>query len=440
MDYQAEYRARRTSAEEAVATIAHGSSLVVAFAVSEPPALLGAIAARARAGDLRDLRTYYMLAYQHAADTILAPDVAPFTNPYSLFEGSFDRALERAGQESQRHLLNFVPNNFSQIPRLLRDYIPVDVFVVTVSPMDRAGYFSLGVSNDYGSTAARCCKRLLVEVNERMPRVFGESLVHVSEVDAIVENTVPLLEAAPHPPRPEDEVIGRAIAALVPDGATLQLGIGGIPDAVARSLRDHQDLGIHTELLGNGMLDLVERGVATGRRKTLHRGKHVFTNAMGSQHLYAFLDDNPSMEAYPVFHTNDPAVVAQNDVFMSINSILEVDLTGQCNAEELAGHQYSGTGGQLDFVRGASASRGGKSFLAFYSTAHNGEISRVVPRLDRGAVVTTPRMDVQYLVTEHGLIDLKGKSLRERALGIIDLADPKFRDDLLREATELRLV
>ncbi len=440
MDYLAEYQRKLTTAEQTVATIPHGAALVVAFAIAEPPALLHAIAARARAGDLRDLRTYYMLAFKHAADTILAPDVAPYTNPYSLFEGSFDRALEQAGEQSQRHLLNFIPNNFSQIPRLLRDYIPVDVFVVTVSPMDKAGYFTLGVSNDYGSTAARCCKRLIVEVNRDMPRVFGDSLIHVSEVDAIVENDVPLIEVPPHPSRPEDAAIGEAIARLVPDGATIQLGIGGIPDAVARSLRDHKDLGIHTELLSNGMLDLIERGVATGRQKTLHRGKHVFTNAMGTAHLYEFIDDNPSMESYPVWHTNDPAVAAQNDNFVSINSIIEVDLTGQCNAEVLSGHQYSGTGGQLDFVRAAFASKGGKSFLAFYSTAQNGAVSRVVPRLGSGAVVTTPRMDAQYLVTEYGLVDLKGKSLRERALSIVDLAHPRFRDDLLREATALGLI
>jgi itaconate CoA-transferase len=234
--------------------------------------------------------------------------------------------------------------------------------------------------------------------------------------------------------------MGRAIAELVPDGATIQLGIGGIPDAVARSLRGHKDLGIHSELFGPGMVDLIEAGVVTGRRKTLHRQKHVFTNAMGDQRLYDFLHDNPSMESYPVSYTNNPAVVAQNDDFISINSILEVDLTGQCNAEYLEGQQYSGTGGQLDFVRGAFGSRGGKSFLAFYSTAHGGQVSRVVPRLEPGAVVTTPRMDTEYLVTEYGLVNLKGKSVRERALSIIDLAHPSFRDALLREAQRLRLV
>jgi itaconate CoA-transferase len=440
MDYAAEYRRKLTTPEKAVAPIAAGSSVVVAFGISAPPALLGAIAARARAGALADLRTYYMFPVQHLAETILAPDVAPLVNPRSFFENAFDRALGKGGQPLGPPALSYVPNYFHQLPRLLQDYIPVDTCVVTVSPMDKAGYFTLGTANDYTSTAARCCKRLLVEVNERMPRVFGDSLLHVSEVDAIVEHTVPLIAMPPHPARPEDATIARQIAALVPDGATIQLGIGGIPDAVASGLAGHRDLGIHTELLGPGMVALIEQGVVTGRRKTLHRGKHIFTNALGDQHLYDFLHDNPGIESYPVSHTNDPAVVAQNDDFISVNSILEVDLTGQCNAESLGGHQYSGTGGQLDFVRGAFNSRGGKSFLAFYATAEQGTLSRVVPRLESGAVVTTPRMDTEYLVTEYGLVNLKGQSVRERALAIISLAAPAFRDDLLRAAQTMGLV
>jgi itaconate CoA-transferase len=440
VDYAADYKRKLTSAELAVAAIPHSSTLVVAFAVAAPPGLLSALAARARAGDLRDLRTYYMFPVKHTAETILAPDVAPFTQPRSFFESGYDRALDRAGRETGHRLVDYVPNYFSQIPRLLEEYIPVDVFLATVSPMDKAGYFTLGTSNDYGSTAARCCKRLIVEVNKHMPRVFGDSLVHVSQVDAIVEHHVPLVEVPPHAPRSEDEIIGRAIAELVPDGATLQLGIGGIPAAVARSLHAHRDLGIHSELFNNAFVDLIEKGIVTGQKKALHRGRHLFTNALGDRQLYDFIDDNPSMESHPVSYTNDPVVVARHDNFISINSILEVDLAGQCNAESLGGQQYSGTGGQLDFVRGAFNSRGGKSFLAFYSTAANGQVSRVVPRLETGSVVTTPRMDTEYLVTEYGMTNLKGKSVSERALCILDLAHPKFRDELLRGAQELNLV
>ncbi|GAG46749.1 unnamed protein product, partial [marine sediment metagenome] len=239
---------------------------------------------------------------------------------------------------------------------------------------------------------------------------FGDSLLHISEVDAIVENHVPLLEMIPPEPKPEDETIGKYIAEMVPDGATIQLGFGGIPNAITRYLMGHKDLGIHTEVFGPGMVVLIEKGVVTGRKKNLHPRKNVFTVALGTRKTYKFMNDNPSLESYPVSYTNEPSVIAQNDNMVSINSILEVDLLGQCNAEFLAGSQFSGTGGQLDFVRGAFNSKGGKSILAFYSTAKNGEVSRVVPRFETGTVVTTPRMDTHYVVTEHGVVNLKGRS------------------------------
>jgi itaconate CoA-transferase len=273
-----------------------------------------------------------------------------------------------------------------------------------------------------------------------MPRVFGDSLLHISEVDAIVENDAPLFTLPPATPEPEDAVIGTQIAAMIPDGATIQLGIGSLPDAVTRYLTGHKDLGIHTELFCPGMAALIQKGVVTGKRKTLHPRKHLFTNAIGTKEMYAFLDDNPSAESYPVSYVNDPAVIARNDTMISVNSVLEVDLLGQCNAESLAGYQYSATGGQLDFVRGAFNARGGKSFLAFYATAKNGSISRIVPRLEQGAVITTPRMDTHFLVTEYGCVDLKGKSTRERALAIISLAHPRFRDHLLKEAEQMYLL
>lgn len=440
MDYTAEYRRKLTAPSGAVSAIANGSALVVAFGPAAPPALLEALAARARAGDLRDVHSYYMYAAQVLADTLLAPDVAPALGPRALFESGVDRgalAAERAAGVAE---LDYVPNYFSQIPRLLQDYVQPATFLAMVSPMDSHGYFSLGTCVDYGSTAAQCAERVIVEVNPRMPRTFGEASVHISRVAAIVEHEVPLLEVPPRAPHPDDETIGRLIAAEVPDGATIQLGIGGIPDAVAALLVNHKDLGIHSELFGNGMVDLIERGVVTGARKTLHRYQSLFTNAMGTRRLYDLLDGNPAIVGYPVSYTNDPYIVAQNDDFISINSIIEVDLTGQCNAESLEGAQYSGTGGQLDFVRGAYLSRGGKSFLAFHSTARDGTASRVVSQLGAGAVVTTPRMDTHYLVTEHGLVNLKGRSARERALAIIGLAHPKFRDDLLRAAQTLHLV
>jgi len=433
-DYYAEYRSKLTTAEKAVAAIQNGDTLVHGLTIAEPPALLAAIAARARGGDLRGIKVYSLLPIAHAASTVLAPELSDCIEAYTWFVSAQDRGMVRVGLD------NFIPNYFHQVPRLCREFMEIDCMVTTVSPMDKAGFFSFGTANDFTSTAARHCERLIVEVNERMPRVFGDALLHISEVDAVVENTRPLLEMGLGDAKPEAETIGGIIAEMVPDGATLQLGFGAIPNAITAYLTDHKDLGIHTELFVPGMVDLIEKGVVTGRRKTLHPLKNVFTVAQGDTRMYEFMDNNPSMESYPVSYTNDPSVIARNDRMISINSILEVDLLGQANAEFLAGAQYSGTGGQLDFVRGAFNSKDGKSMLAFYSTAEKGTVSRIVPRFAPGTVVTTPRMDVHYLVTEYGAVNLKGKSTRERALAIIGIAHPDFREELLRQAEDLYLV
>ena len=432
--YKGEYQKKLTSPAKAVERIAHESTIVHGMGTGEPPALLGAIADRVRAGDLEGIKVFSLLPMEHVGRTLLAPDLSDRLSAYCWFVSGADRELVKCG------LNHFVPNEFHQLPRLLRDFMTVDVTVTTVSPMDKAGFFSFGTVNDYISTAARYAKRVIVEVNWHMPRVFGDSLLHVSEVDAIVENDLPLIEIIPAKPKPEAEAIGHIIAEMVPDGATLQLGIGGIPNAACLHLESHRDLGIHTELFCPGMMHLIQKGVITGRQKNLHCRKNVFTNALGDRAMYEFMDDNPSMESYPVSYTNDPHVIAQNDHMISINSTIEVDILGQCNSEYLGGFEFSGTGGQLDYVRGAFNSRGGKSIIAFYSTAQQGQISRVVPRFKPGTVVTTPRMDTHFLVTEFGAINLKGKSTRERALEIISIAHPRFRDDLLKEAENMRLL
>ena len=432
--YADEYRRKLTTPEQAAVRIGQGATLVHGMAIGEPPALLAAIAQRVRVGDLEDLKVFSLLPMQHAARTILAPHLLDKIHPFCWFLTAYDRDLVKKG------LNYFVPNEFHQLPRIIRDFMEIDVTVTCVSPMDKAGFFSFGVVNDYISTAARHCKQLIVEVNPHMPRVFGDALLHVSEVDAIVEHAVPLMEAVPAKPKPEAEAIGRLIAGMIPDGATIQLGIGGIPNAVCEHLENHQDLGIHTELMCPGMVHLIKKGAVTGKKKTLHPLKHVFTNAIGDKEMYEFMNDNPSMESYPVSYTNAPEVIARNDRMISINSTIEVDLLGQCNSEYLGGTEYSGTGGQLDYVRGAFNARDGKSIIAFYATALSGEVSRVVPRFQAGTVVTTPRMDTHYLATEYGVVNLKGKSTRDRALDIISLAHPKFRDDLLKEAQSLRLL
>ena len=432
--YKAEYKSKLTTPQKAIGPVPDTCTIVHGMASGEPAALLGAIAERARAGKFKKVKVFSLLPMAHAARTILDPDLSDVFFPHTWFVSASDRGLVRVGLNS------FVPNEFHQVPRLIRDFMQIDLVVTTVSPMDRAGFFTFGAVNDYISTAARHCRRLVVEVNPRMPRVFGDSLLHVSEVDAIVENDVPILEVVPAEPKPEAEIIGRSIAEMTPDGAAIQLGFGAIPNAVATYLEGHKDLGIHSELFCPGMMRLIQKGVVTGRKKNLHPRQHVFTNALGDREMYEFMNDNPSMASHPVSYTNDPHIIAQNDNLISINSTIEVDLLGQCNSEFLGGYQFSGTGGQLDFVRGTFNSRGGKSFIAFYATAKDGKISRVVPRFGPGTVITAPRMDTHYLVTEYGVVNLKGKSTRERALAIIGLAHPGFRENLLKEAEDMYLI
>jgi len=429
---KAMYADRLQTAAAAAALVKSGDTIVVATNIAEPPALLEAIAARVRAGELSDLSVYSFNPQSHLAHTLFAVDICDCVQGNAWFVSGGIRGGVKTG------LVHFVPSYFHQVPRLLRENMKVDIVVSMVSRMDRSGYCSFGNAG-FMPVAARECRHLLLEVNENLPRVFGDTWVHVSEATAIIENTVPIIESVIPQSRPEDAVVGKLIAEQIPDGATLQFGIGGLPNAVAESLMGHTDLGIHTELMGPGLVKLIQAGVVTGRRKTAHPRRHVFSVVYGTKDTFEFLDDNPGMESLCSEYVMDPAVIGKNDNMIAVNSILEVDLTGQCNAESIEGSQFSGTGGQLDFVRGAYQSRGGKAILAFYSTAKGGDISRVVPRLKEGAMVTTPRMDVQYLATEYGLVNLKGRSSKERALAIASLAHPKFRDDLLREGEEMGL-
>jgi itaconate CoA-transferase len=440
MDITLLYAAKLTTPERAVAAIPSGSRLSMGMYAAEPPALLKALADRAAAGAVDDLRVYYYETAKIAGDTILRYELNDRIHPYSMFVTAVERALIKRGMEDRgRKVVNYVPSNFHQAPRLLSEEIGVDTFVHTVSPMDNHGYFSFGTGNDYSTKVARSAKRLIVEVNKYMPRVLGDGAeLHVSEVDAIVENHVPLLELPSRAASSEDGAISRIIADLVPDGACLQMGVGALPNLVCAALVHRNDLGIHTEALNPGLVDLVRAGVVTNRRKSIDRGKSVFTFAMGQRAMYDYLDNNPSVESRPVDYVNDPRVIAQNDNVVSINATLQIDLTGACNSEHMLGHQYSASGGQLDFVRGAFASKGGKSVIAARSTAARGKVSRIVPRLD--GPVTTPRIDTHYVVTEFGVVNLKGLSSSERAHALIGLAHPDFRDELTEAAKNLHLI
>ena len=429
--WREEYQRKLMSAAEAVTLIPDGSSIVQPLIAGEPPAVLAAIAERARSGGFTSLTMRALLPFSATKATVLDPELKDVIRWDSLFVGGADRAAVAEGRAG------FTPNFFHQVPRLLSEFIPVDVCIATVSPMDKHGYMSLGVGVDYTSTAARVAQVLILEVNSHMPRTHGRSFLHISEATAVVENDNPLPELPTPAMRDEDTAIGEAIAEMVPNGATIQLGIGGVPNAVAQYLRNHEDLGIHSEMFTDSMVDLIEDGVANGVRKTLHPRKALFTFAAGSERMYRFLDDNPYCEAHPVSYTNSPDVIAQNNELISVNAAIEIDLSGQCCAESIGPAQFSGTGGQADFVRGAFNSPDGKSFLALYSTAKGGDVSRIVPTLTPGAVVTTPRQDVHYVVSEYGVAMLKGKSVSDRAKSLIALAHPKFRDELTAAAKNL---
>jgi len=440
MDIDSLYASKLTSPEAAVARIASGSKLSMGMSMAEPPALLKALADRAAAGAVEDLKLYYFETARIAGETVLRYELNDRIHPYCMFVTAVERALIKRGMaDGGRKVVNYVPTNFHEAPRLLVEEIGIDAFVCTVSPMDRHGYFSFGVGNDYSSKVGRAARHLIVEVNENMPHVNGiGAQLHVSEVEAIVEHHVPLLELPVRPFAPEDAAIGGIIAGLVPDGACLQMGVGALPNLICAALKDSNDLGVHTEALNPGLVDLITAGVVTNRYKTLNTGKTIFTFAMGQKAMYDFLDGNPAVESSPVDYVNDPRIIAQNDNVVSINATLQIDLTGACNSEHMLGHQYSATGGQLDFVRGAFASKGGKSIIAARSTAAKGKISRIVARLD--GPVTTPRIDTHYIVTEFGAANLKGLSSTERAHALIGLAHPEFRAELTEAAKQLNLI
>ncbi|MDR7455551.1 MAG: acetyl-CoA hydrolase/transferase C-terminal domain-containing protein, partial [Armatimonadota bacterium] len=319
-----------------------------------------------------------------------------------------------------------------------RGLLPIDVALVHVSPPDEHGFCSFGIEVGITKPAAQSARVIVAEVNDRMPRTLGDSFIHISKIDHIVPVSYPLPEVAMAGTSEVAQQIAHHIAGLIPDGATLQTGIGAIPDAVLRRLGNHKHLGVHTELFSDGIIDLIERGVLTGERKTLHPGKVVAGFMLGTQRLYDFVHDNPIIELHPTSYTNDPFVIARNARMVAINSAIEVDLTGQVCADSIGSRFYSGVGGQLDFIYGASRAEGGVPIIALPATALDGTASRIVPVLRPGAGVTTTRNHVRFVVTEHGVADLYGKTIRERARALIAIAAPRFREDLERRARELR--
>lgn len=418
------YKSRVVSAHEAVSRIKSGNRVVVAHASGSPEILLRALVENKDA--YKNVEIVHMVSM--GASEYCLPEMEKHFVHNSLFAGATTRKAIHDGRAF------FTVSHFSQIPRLfIEKILPVDVTLCMVSLPDEHGFCSFGVSVDYTKPAAESSKLVIAEVTPNMPRTLGDAFIHVSELDCIVET-----ESSPiilQPPRISgiDEKIGGYCAELIKDGDCLQLGIGAVPDSILGFLKQKKDLGIHTEMFSDGVVDLVEAGVITCTKKNFHPGKMVATFFMGTEKLYKFVHNNPMVQMFSVDYTNNPAIIAQNNNMVSVNSTLQVDLTGQGASESIGYKQFSGTGGQADFIRGAAWSKGGRSILAFHSTASGDKISRIVPHLDEGAVVTTTRSDIHYAVTEYGIADLRGKSVPERAKALITIAHPDFRGELKKE-------
>ncbi|MFZ4288788.1 acetyl-CoA hydrolase/transferase family protein [Variovorax sp. HJSM1_2] len=431
MTIQDQYKRICTSATDAVQQVHNGDMIIVPTGVGEPPSLLTALSEKRLA--FRDVKVAQILAMRKYG--YLDPETVEHVRHVAFFYGGATRA---GGQQGW---IDFIPNYFSEIPEQIeREQIKADVVFSMASPMDAHGYFSLSLGADYTMAAIAKARAVVLEVNPNVPFANGNCHIHISQVTALVESSEPVLEVGLPQIGPVQQAIGKHVAAFIEDGATLQIGYGGIPDAVVMQLTDKNDLGIHTEMLGDGILSLIEAGVVTNRRKSYLRGKTIATFALGSSRLYRYMDRNPALEMHPVNYTNDPALASLNDNLIAINATMQIDLLGQCGSESLGHAPYSGTGGQSDFVRSANRSRGGKAFIVLPSTAKGDTISRIVPSLSPGTHVSTSKNDINYVVTEHGVAQLRGKSAAQRAQALIAIAHPKFRAELSERARELKLI
>jgi len=407
------YKSKLTSPAEAVKLVKSNDRVVLGHCVGEPQLLVDAL--MDRKNQLKNVEIVHMVPL--GKSQYCSEEMDGHFRHNGIFMGGPTRKSLHAG------FSDYTPCFFFEVPRLFeKEYLPVDVAMITVSTPDEHGYVSLGTSVDYTLMATKKAKVVIAEVNDQMIKTYGNSFIHISEIDHIIESSYSLPTLEPKPITDIERMIGENCAQLIDDGATLQLGIGSIPDAVL--------LGIHSEMISDGVVDLYKAGVITNNAKSINKGKMIVTFLMGTQKLYDFAHNNPELEMHPVNYTNNPAVVCQNQKMISINSCVQIDLMGQINSETIGTKQFSGVGGQVDFVRGASMCPDGKSIIAIPSTAKKGTVSRIVPKLDDGSAVTTSRNDVNYVVTEFGVADLRGKTLKQRAEALISIAHPDFRDDL----------
>lgn len=420
-----QYSYKLATADEALQLVKSGSRVYIGGGCGEPIELAQSLVWRK--DELRDVQIIQVLTSGHAA--YAAPGLEEAFHVNSLFIGPNVRGAVQEGRA------DFTPVFLHEIPRLFREgYLPLDVALISVSPPDEHGFCSYGVEIGVTKPAVESACMVIAEINPNMPRTWGQSFIHLSQITKCVPVDYPLPRAAQSSPSPLHKEIGRNVAALINDGDTLQMGIGAIPDAVLHFLGDKHDLGIHSEMFSDGIIDLVESGVITGRRKNFLPGKIVAGFMLGTERLFRFVHDNPMIEMRPADFTNDPFTISRNDNMVAINSALQVDLTGQVCADSIGCKFYSGVGGQVDFMRGAAHSRGGKPIIAIPSTALAGKVSRIVPMLDPGAGVTTTRNDVHYVVTEYGVANLYGKSVRQRAEELIKIAHPDFQEELMAAA------
>lgn len=418
------------AAEKAVSAIGDGMRVLIGSGAAAPAALIEALCQYAP--NVKDVEICQLLTLGDAP--YVAPEMHAHLRHNAFFIGANTRAAVQRGDA------DFTPVFLSEIPALFGSILPIDVALVQVTPPDEHGFCSFGVSVDIVKPAALRARTVIAEVNPQMPRTHGDAFVHVSKLSRFVEVDHPIPELVSEPPGEIERAIGRHVAGLVRDGDTLQMGIGSIPNAVLAELFQHRDLGIHTEMFSDGVVELVNKGVITNARKKIHAGKLVTSFVMGTRKLYDFVDDNPMVEMHPSDYTNDPFVIAQNPGMVAINSALAVDLTGQVCADSVGPKFYSGVGGQVDFIRGAARAERGRPILALPSTAKNGTISRISVELLPGSGTTTTRNDVHFVVTEHGAAYLHGKTIRERVRALVAIADPKFRDELLEGAKQRKWI
>lgn len=417
----ADFGKTSVTAAEAVHCVKSGDRILIHSGAAEPEPLVQALTARAK--DLKNVEVAHLLTLGEAG--YVKPEYAGSFYHRAWFVGPNVRKAIEEGRGS------FTPIFLSEIPKLLRSgKMPIDVALIQTSPPDAHGWMSYGVSVDITKAGTEAAKHVVAMVNPKMPRAHGDSYIHVNDVDTFVELEADVIKLPPRPPSEEQTAIGKHIAGLIKDGATLQMGIGGIPDAVLANLSQHNDLGIHTEMFSDGVVPLAKAGNINGQKKTLNRGKIISSFCFGGQDLYDFIDDNPQVEMRPSQYVNDPFVIAQHDNMVSINSALMIDLTGQVCADSMGYSIFSGIGGQVDFTRGASRSKNGLPIIAMPSTAKGGTISRIVPALSEGSGVVTSRGDVHFVVTEYGVAELWGNSVVERAEALINIAHPSFRDEL----------